>query len=68
MSYIMSYYLFLLPDRRALCSTTIVTAASTVLLPEQTLAAPACSISNSTLTALPTALQSTSTALVKLVF
>jgi hypothetical protein len=37
-------------DRRALCLTTIVTAASTVLLPEQTPATPTYSISNLTIT------------------
>ena len=49
-------------DRRALRLTTIITATSTVLLPEQTPTAPACSISNSTLAVLPAAPQSTSTA------
>jgi len=41
-------------DRRALCLTSIITAAGTVLPPEQT-AAPACSYPELTIAALPAA-------------
>jgi hypothetical protein len=49
-----STYYYKTTDRRALCLTTIITAASTVLLPDQTAATPTADL-NSTLAALPIA-------------
>ena len=54
--------IYQITNRRALYLTTIVTAASTVLLPKQTSATPTYSISNLTLAALPIVPQLTSTA------